>query len=226
MTPSLFSRFVLQAFFAIAVTQAQAITITFSGNSPTSGTLGNTREFSEGGITVTASAETMIWNTPMWEASYLGLYATGLGVTNRLEGSGQSTYAVDSMGSYDRVVFSFSSPVILDMVGLSAVGDTDITAYYFSGGGWSILENNYGGTLSRTADINAGEVAASMWAVGALCPGNEGIDAFKINSITFSQSEVAAPVADSGDNLILLAITLGILAIAQRKLAGGGSSRH
>jgi hypothetical protein len=221
MTLSIFSRCALPALLVIAVTQAHAITITFSGDSPTSGALGNTREFSDGGIIVTASAETMIWNTPTWEASYLGLW-----VTNRLEGTGQSTYAVDSMGSYDRVVFSFSSPVILDRIGLSATGDTDITAYYFSGGGWSILENNYGGTTNRMADINAGEVAASLWAVGALCPGNEGIDGFKINSITFSQSETAAPVPDTGDNLILLAITLGILAIAQRRMAGGRGSRR
>lgn len=132
---------------------------------------------------------------------------------------------MDNLGSTDRVVFSFLAPVILNSVGLSAFGDTDITAYYFSAGSWNVLESNFGDSLSRIASINAGEVSASIWAVGALNPANGWPDSFKISSIAFSQPTPPPPsVPDSGGSLILLAIGAGCLVWAKSRTAVASST--
>jgi hypothetical protein len=141
-------------------------------------------------------------------------------VTNSNEGNGGGgTHTVDNIGSIDRVVFSFSTAVILDSLYLSAYGDTDITVYYQSGSSWLTLENNYGGTSSRTADVNALNVSALIWAVGAINPANSVSDSFKIKSVTFNQAPPPPPppqVPDSGASLLLLVIGAGCLFCAKR----------
>jgi hypothetical protein len=180
--------------------------------------------FSEDGITIMASADSLIWNTPTWEPAYLGLYADGLGVTNRLETNGMSTYMTDNMGSADRVIFSFSTPVVLETVGLSACGYTNIGVYYFSDSSWNLLENNFGGADSRIAGVNEGNASASLWAVGALNPEGAMMDAFDINSVSFSPASSSVAVPDSGGSLGLLAFGVGILGaclmgVAKRRAA-------
>ena len=106
------------AVLGLAIPQAQATQISFAGGSSTSGTFGNTRSFSSGGVTVTAWAQSLIGGVG-GEDSYVGVYSGGLGVTNSNEGAGWLwTHTADNLGSDDRVIFSFSSPVILDTVGL------------------------------------------------------------------------------------------------------------
>ncbi len=63
-------------------------------------------------------------------------------------GSGDS-HTVDNVSKFNRVVFDFSSSVILDKVGLSVYGDSDISIFYYSGSGWTFLEDNTGGTSNR-----------------------------------------------------------------------------
>jgi len=208
--------FICAAAASLGLAQANAVTIGFSGGSQTSGAFGNTRAFTGGGVTVEASAQSFV--NGAWQNSYLGLYTNGLGVTNSLEGSGGGgTHTVDNIGSIDRVRFSFSTAVVLDAVSLAAYGDTDITAYYFAGGLWNVLEHNYGGYSSRSANINAGAVSASLWAVGALNPANGSSDSFKICSVTFNTLPPPPPpsVPDSGGSLLLLAMGAGILVLAK-----------
>jgi len=201
---------------ALGATLAEASQINFTGNSPTSGAFGNTRTFSADGVTLTAYAQSYIGSN--WISSYLGIYSGGLGVTNSNEGSGGSgTHTVDNIRSTDRIVFSFSTAVVLDSVFLRAYGDTDITAYYFSGGSWITLENNYGGSSSRTADINLAQVSATLWAVGALFPANGIADSFKLRNVTFDRPNLPPPpqVPDSGGSFLLLAIGAGCLLCAK-----------
>lgn len=222
MRQAIFNCLALLASCAFGIVRADATTISFSGSSPTSGALGNTRTFSQDGIAITASADSLIWNTPTWEPAYLGLYADGLGVTNRLETNGMSTYMTDNMGSADRVIFSFSMPVVLETIGLSACGYTNIGVYYFSDGSWNLLENNFGGADSRIAGVNEGNISSSVWAVGALCPASATMDSFDINSVSFSPSSSSVAVPDSGGSLTLLAIGVGILGTC---LMGAGRRR-
>lgn len=214
------------ALLCFAVGQSSATQISFSGSTPTSGTLGNTRSFSKDGINVLASAESLIGGAGVWQPSYLGNYGGGLGVTNSTEGSGgSSTHTVDNIGSYDRVVFSFSTDVILDRIGLTAFGDTDITTFYFAAGVWSVLGNDLGGNASRTADINAGSVSASRWAVSALYPASVKDDSFKLSSITFDRPPVSGPpaVPEAGYSLVLLALGMGVALRLQRRTENADS---
>jgi hypothetical protein len=199
--------------FGLLGARSEAIQITFTGSSATSG-LVNTRVVSSGGVTVTASAESLINGVGLWQSSYLGIYSGGLGVTNSGEGSGGSgTHTTDNLGSFDRVVFSFSTAVILDKVKLTAYGDTDLTTSYWTGTTWSALEHNLGGSSSRTADINSGGVASYIWRVGAHYPTTQMNDSFKIKAITFElpPPQTTTTIPDAGSSLLLLAVGVGTL---------------
>lgn len=207
-TPDNMKLLALTAAFAGAlVAPATATVIYFSGSSPTDGPDGNTRVFSEDGVTVTASADSTSDGGGSWDAAYLGLYSNGLGVTNSGEGSGSSgRHTVDNSGWVDRVTFAFSSPVIFDRVYLSAYGDTDISVGYYSGGSWTFLEDNYGSSSSRWANVNSGEIVSDTWTVSALLPANGKADKFKIKKIDF---EEVTTVPDGGASIALLGLGLG-----------------
>jgi len=195
--------------------------IVFSGSSPLSGPLGNTRQFSNDGVTVTASAESLIGNTQPWEDSYLGLYSGGLGVTNGAEGSGSNgKHTVDNIGSNDRVVFAFDTEVNLNSVALTAYGDTDISVYYWDSGAWNFLENNHGGTSSRWVNVNNGDISSTTWAIGALFPANGSSDSFKIKKLSFEQPKIPPPhtVPASVNTLLALGLSVMSLGVLRRFL--------
>ena len=198
---------------------AQATTVSFTGgSSSTTGAVGNTRIFS--GITVSGDSSTT--GLSPWATAYLGHYASGLGVTNAAEilaGGGSTLHTVDNLGGFDRVVFDFGASTVLQQIGLSAFGDTDITVWYYNASNvWTSLETNLGGYADRTATVNTLAQAASKWAVGAYILNTN--DAFKINSVTFAFAPAPpAPtgVPDSGSTLLFLGFGMGLLFLAKRK---------
>ncbi len=160
--------------------QKVCITYDFSGNSSTDGTEGNSRSYSVSGVDVTARAFTQLDGTN-WTKAYLGAYSGGLGVTNSNEGNGSNNmHMMDNGGSNDFIVFQFSRSVTLDKAFLGAVvGDSDISVWIgnsastittmsnsvLSSMGFS--EVNNGGSSTRWADVNAGDVAVNVVIIAA-----------------------------------------------------------
>jgi hypothetical protein len=212
----------LAALLGLSASPALAVSTTISflgGNSATDGTNGNTRIFTGGSLSVTASAQSSSTGGDPWSASYLGWYSSGLGVTNNWESGSYPSHTVDNLNGYDRVVFDFGSSVVLDSVGLAAFGDTDITVYYYTGSVWTNLESNAGGSSDRVADVNSAAVAASKWAIGTGIPSGNNDD-FKIKNLTvITPTPPPTSVPETGSTLLMLGAGTGLLLLAKRRHA-------
>ncbi len=89
-------------------TSSQDIRFHLTGNSYTTGHAGNTRHFTQDGVSVDVRA--FSFNSHQgWRTAYLGAYGGGLGVTNQNE-SGKS-HRVDNGGSIDYILFEFDQDV-------------------------------------------------------------------------------------------------------------------
>ncbi|RUR85246.1 hypothetical protein DSM107007_25850 [Nostoc sp. PCC 7120 = FACHB-418] len=169
----------------------------FDGNSPLDGTDGNTRTFTQNGITVTARAFSRVDGTNgAWSAAYLGSYTGGLGVTDSSEGNGgNNTHVVDNVGGRDNyVLFQFSEAVVLDKAYLQYVlKDSDISVWI--GNFNNPLTNLSDSTLNsfgfyeanvttsssdRWADVNAGNYVGNTIVIAALDTDTSPEDNFKI----------------------------------------------
>jgi Bacterial Ig domain/SdrD B-like domain len=90
------------------------VATTFALNQSTSGSIGNTRTFSVGGVSVKATAFSRTKVGSSWATANLGAFgAAGLGVTDGSEGTGaNNTHTVDNGGDrHNYIVFAFSQPV-------------------------------------------------------------------------------------------------------------------
>ncbi len=95
---------------------AHAATFFFNlvGNSALDGTDGNARLFSAttGSTTVNVRATAWSVSSNIVRNAFLGAYGSGLGVTNRNEGSGaNNTHTADNSGGTDFILFQFDKPV-------------------------------------------------------------------------------------------------------------------
>lgn len=119
----------------------------FSGNTGTDGTDGNTRTFAGTGTpapvpSVTASAWSNTGSGATLQNAYLGAYSGGLGVTNRNEGTGgNDTHTLSNGTTIDSILFNFgSASVSLSSIrvgfisGLYGKNDSDLSILAFTGG--------------------------------------------------------------------------------------------
>jgi hypothetical protein len=171
----------------------------FTGNSSTSGTAGKIRTFTVNGVSVNVSAFSRVdGHNGAWAPAYLGLYSSGLGVTDSSEGSGSyNKHKVDNLGGRNNyVLFEFSQPVVVNQVFLDAIGaDSDISVWIgtaadpfnnhltlsdavLSSLGFTEVNATDNDESSRWADINAGNVSGNVLVISARTADNE--DAFKI----------------------------------------------
>jgi hypothetical protein len=137
----------LFAFVALAgvATAASADPVTFSFNGTQGGTMGtgsygNTRTFTSGGVTLSASAWGYTWGSSdnRFETAALGRWGTGLGSCNRSEGTGSNCsspyeHQVDNVGADDWVLFVFSTPVDITSVRIDPYGTYDRDVSYWTG---------------------------------------------------------------------------------------------
>lgn len=180
-------------------------TISFTGNTSTSGATGNVRTFSGAGVNVHASAFSRTRSGGAWNTAYLGSYSGGLGVTDTSEGSGgNNTHKIDNIGGRDNyVLLEFSSPVVIDKAFLDSVGaDSDVSVWigtktnpfnshqtlsdgYFSG---LYMEENSTPDVtpgSRWADLNATQRSGNVIVIAALTSDlHSPEDAFKLSKVT------------------------------------------
>jgi hypothetical protein len=177
-------------------------TLAFTGSTASSGTAGNIRGYSVGGINVKASAFSRT-DGGTWAAAYLGAYSSGLGVTDSGEGDGSNDrHKIDNIGGRNNyVLLEFSQPVVIDKAFLDAVGaDSDVSVWI---GTKSDPYNNHQ-TLSdallsgltrednatpdatsgsRWAELNGTKKAGNVIIISSLAGDDTPEDAFKLSKI-------------------------------------------
>lgn len=180
------------------------ITFDFSGNTALDGADGNVRTFTAGGLSVNASAFSRDKTSGAWSAAYLGAYSGGLGVTDSSEGSGgNNSHTVDNNGRDNYVLLEFSETVVVDSAFLGyVVGDSDVTVWIgtktdpFNNHltlsdavltSLGFTEVNLGGSTTRTADFNAGQLSGNVLVIAAKI--NDGDDQFKIEKAQVQKRE-------------------------------------
>lgn len=150
---------------------------------------GNARQYTSGGIKLTARAysdtgnQTNGENSRPIETAVLGYYGgNGLGVTNRDQSSGSPNHAVDNTTRFDSIHLQFDADVRLtDLYFGWDNGDTDFTVLYYTGPGspdpvgdlygtlapdWALL-NHYDSYGSGSKVLGNASVYARYWLVMA-----------------------------------------------------------
>lgn len=215
---------------ATHVAHADTITWNLTG-SGSLGSDGNSRSFTSGGITVTATA----WSyNGSFQDARLGQWSTGLGVCADGEGSCSTPdHQVDNAGTDDYVLFRFSAPVDPLTVRIDPYGTWDRDVSYFVGNvassldlenkqysdlaglGFSSIFNSNGTASSNYRDVSI----SNPFAVNALLFGAKYLgendssytDRFKITLMTGSTS-VPEP-----SSMLLLALGMGVIGLVSMR---------
>jgi hypothetical protein len=245
MKQALTRSFVAAALVFGVAAGANASTINFNSNAGTgsfgNGSVGNTRTWAIGGVTVTATAWYADDNSFLTAA--LGLYSgAGLGVCNSQETGGSfpcesPNHAIDNVSQYDFVLFSFSAAVDLQEVGLWTFDDYDYDVSFWLGTGVTALtgkalNNMPAGFGSRhdvsndaSVDLQPGHLLYSSLLFGAQSSGSDRDDRFKIKYLTFEPvtsrdlpCEVGCTPTPEPASMVLIGTGLaGIAAVIRRK---------
>lgn len=203
------SALVAATLCAVAPAHAVSFVFTSSSNTATSGTLGNSMNFTSGGITVTATAWSTsgLASTNLPTAAYLGRYTNGLGVTTSDEGNGQSnnSHTIDNIGGYDFIRLVFSQAVNLSDImrvnyAVSGGADGD---YWVSNGGNGTFNTStlWNGYITRGANYEqnvsySSATFSNVWLIGAARTSTDRDDGFKLASITATAQQIVPQVPE------------------------------
>lgn len=135
------SLFRISLLAIIGALSAMASTVTYdftSGGTNVGASFGNVRTFTVNGITVTVTGWSLTGNGgTTFQTSQLGQFSTGLGTCNQVEGANCDSpdHQVDNVGSYDFVLFQFSTPLEMASITIDpfAPSDTDRDVSYWEG---------------------------------------------------------------------------------------------
>lgn len=195
------------------------------------GSVGNTRTFTSGGVTltVTAWAYTFGASDNALAAAALGRYSTGLGVCNATESCEDPQHQVDNVGAEDWVLFQFSVPVDVTSVRIDPFDTWDRDVSYFLGNAGiplNLTGVTYGGlggvgfgamqsdsalasNLFRDVAINGGFANGLLF--GGFLGGDDEDDRFKITSLS-ATTAVPEPAT-----MLLLVAGSGVLHRLRRR---------
>ena len=230
----------------IPSSHAVLTTINLAGSAGDSTSFGNTLNFSDGGLTVTASA----WgytgsSATLFETAGLGQYSTGLGVSDRSEGlnPGNPSHQVDNIGPDNFVMFSFGANAVdISSINIDPFGIYDRDVSYWVGNvapGTNLTGKTYaqlaalGFTQGRFDVFSTPSESALSVAIGKTGntilfgtyvgePAATGAgtstdeDRFKIASITAGPIVAPPPVPEPTSALFGIAV-MGLCATARRR---------
>ena len=184
---------------------------------------GNSRTFTAGGLTMTATGWSIATvDAATRNAGYLGLYSAGLGVTNVPEDGSGNTHTVDNQSGFDFVQMLFSQQVRVLSVTVTAFSlggstDRDITVSF---GDWYSAPRSAYDTSSTTNpfthNITQG-FGSSQLNVFASLTSTGNIDAFKITQVVVETTSVPLPPA-AWAGLALMG-GLGVVGAVRRRRA-------
>lgn len=204
---------------------ASADTITFDftgaqGGALGEGSVGNTRTFTSGGITLTVTAwgYTFGASDNALAAAALGRYSTGLGVCNTTESCEDPQHQVDNVGAEDWVLFQFSALVDVTSVRIDPFDTWDRDVSYFVGNagiplnltgvtyaglggvGFGAMQSDSASASSLFRDVSINGGFANALLFGGFLGGDDEDDRFKITSLTATTA-----VPEPGTMLLLVA---------------------
>jgi hypothetical protein len=240
ISAALFSRITTLGAAALIATvcaapvSAAPVTFDFTGSND-QGSVGNTRTFTNGGITVTATAWSYLSS---FQPGALGRWNQGLGVCGQSElsspgGCTSPEHEVDNDGYRDFVLFTFSSPVDPLTMTITTVSDDDLDVSYYVGtlnlpadklqndtlallatrGFVARLDSDYSGSAdSRSVAMTSGFVTGLLF--GAREGSNN--DGFKIASLTVDKPNLTVP--EPASMLMFGFAALGIAPRLRRRL--------
>ena len=214
------------------VANADTITWNLTG-SGSEGSVGNSRVFTAGGITVTATAWSIgTLSSSTFQAARLGIWSTGLGVCNTGETCRSPYHQVDNGGTPDDfVLFQFSAPVDPLSVRIDPYGTYDRDVSYWVGNintsnltglsynglatlgfGLRIDNDDYASSSYRDVSIGgANSVNALLFGARVGSGADSNADYFKIKSMTASTS-VPEP-----SSMFLLALGMGVIGLVSMR---------
>ncbi len=228
---------VLAAFSA----NAALVPVTLSGSTVWGSDYGNTFTYTEGGVTVTASAWSLTSAGGTFQSSQLNRFDTGLGVCDRSEGKrcDSPQHQVDNVGSYNFVLFQFSAlvdplTVVINPVNNNPDYDRDVS--YWTG---ISAESLYGKTVAQLSAMGFGDrkdanasadddaltvslvspLANSLLFGASMFDSHDRDDWFKITSIKFDYTAPPPVQVPEPGSLALIALALGGLGLARRRRA-------
>lgn len=190
------------------------VTFIFTGSSATSGSAGNLRTFTSGGVSVKASAFSRVDSSGSWSTAFLGLYGPGLGVTDGSEGNGSDDrHKVDNVGGRNNyVLFEFSSPVVVNQAFLDYIGsDSDLSVWIGTTADpynnhltlsdallATLVREDHDTTStanSRWADLNSSERVGNVLIIASSASDTTPDDGFKLAKLALS----CVPGSDPGE---------------------------
>jgi hypothetical protein len=214
-----------------ATASAAPITITTVGNdSSTSGNAGNSRTFSNSGVSVIASAYSVSGTSLL--SAHLGVYDQGLGVTACSTGqtycstSGDSSHTIDNSGRDDFVLLQFSTDVIVtDLVfgyvngGVDysfSVADTNVSPFTLTS--YSNYQSMFLPVTTKTGNNDssptiANSEAGNLFLIGAAFDPATGNDSFKLKSVTFTK----APAVPEPATWAMMIAGIGAVGVSMRR---------
>jgi hypothetical protein len=125
------------ADFVGSSTLARADTITWNltSSSGSEGTIGNSRTFTSGGITLTVTGWGYTYGSGdnAFQAAAVGQWSTGIGARNVSEPSGSPDHQVDNAGADDWLLLTFSEQIDFESFRIDPYGTYDRDVRYYIG---------------------------------------------------------------------------------------------
>ncbi len=182
----------------------------FAGSSASTGAA-NVRTYTDAnGVSVKVTAFSRS-SAGVWKPAFVGAYSGGLGITDVNEDGSAPGHTVDNVGNDNYLLFEFSQPIIIDSAAIGYVAtDSDLSLRIgtfvdpynnhltlsdavLASFGYS--EENAGGSATRTADVNAGEIIGNAVVIAASLTDKAAADQFKLLTLNTLKPVCYSPVS-------------------------------
>ena len=175
---------------ASSLSNAQNLSYNLTSNNSSLLGYGESRTFTSGGVTMTASAISYTGgNNEYFEAARLGQYSEGLGVSNKHEDGSAPSHRVDNFQHNDYILFTFDNLVDIKSFTIASIVDDSDVSYWV-------------GNLKSASDSKISYADLALFGFG-----NEQTNMIDAN---LNQRDVAINSPSSGINAIIFGAQRGL----------------